>query len=400
MTIGRRIFGNLDCEAEFAAAGGRPRSALSRAAVENAAALATLLRAFAEDGDRLWTPAPVAPARLAEVPGLPQPELESGPPSSLTATARLLAWGETRTAAALRAGSAGVPPASLDRTSEEECRRDAGAPSRLEKVVWQLPAADPAVAAKVHHRAFALEVTRQLDCALPGAAMLHSTAELDQHLQKTNPSSWVVKAPWSAAGRSRHIVRGGGTASDRRRVERLFIRHRELLFEPWLDRGDDFGVVGAIAEDGAHRLGFHRSFTAPRGAFRGVELRASFDGVRHLDAGERRALEGVFDGVARALDHAGYRGPFGIDCWRYRLPSGELAFHPLGEINARMTFGSVARALVDRVRAPLALGRDEEIHLRWGTDPPADAVVLLHPGDSPRSLAAWLTSPPPKSLTP
>jgi hypothetical protein len=38
-------------------------------------------------------------------------------------------------------------------------------------------------------------------------------------------------------------------------------------------------------------------------------------------------------------------GPFGIDAWRHRLPDGTLALNPLGEINARMTFGLVAWAL-------------------------------------------------------
>jgi hypothetical protein len=387
---GRRIFANLDCEADFAAMDGRPRIVLSRAALDHAAALATLLRAFAAAGDRLWTPAPVAAERLAEVPGLPCPLLESGPPAALPATGSLLAWGETATAAALRrAGSVGVPPASSPHEPLPRSRRDAGVPS--EELFWTLPTADPAVAAAVHHRGFALDVATRLGCALPGAAMLTSAAELECHLRALAAGAWVVKAPFSAAGRSRHVVRGEPTSADRRRIERLFARHRELLFEPWLDRSDDFGVAGAIAADGVHRIGFHRSFTAPRGAFLGVELRAAFAGVHDLDRRERQRLDEVFAGVARALLGAGYRGPFGIDCWRYRLPSGEPAFHPLGEINARMTLGMVARALVDRVREPLGLDPRATVRLLWGPgDPPSGAVPVLHRGDSPRSLAAWL----------
>lgn len=387
---GRRIFANLDCEAEFAAMDGRPRAALSTAALDNAAALATLLRAFAEDGDRLWTPAPVAPERLAEVPGLPRPELESGPPLSLPPCARLLAWGETETAAALRrnAGSAGVPPAS------SKSRQDAGAPSRLQNLLWRLPAADPAIAAKVHHRGFALDLATRLGCALPGAALLASTAELEGHLLTTKSDAWVLKAPWSAAGRSRHVVHGEPAPADRRRIERLFARHGELLFEPWLDRRDDFGIVGVIDGDGARQVGFHRSFTAPRGGFLGVELKTSFGGIFDLDDRERQRLDEIFDSVAQALLAAGYRGPFGIDCWRYRRPSGEPSFHPLGEINARVTFGLVTRALVDRVRGPLGIDMNATVRLRWGPgDPPEGAVPLLHRGDSPRSLAAWLEVP-------
>ena len=100
-----RILGNLDCEADFAAAVDRAsggdvrRPGLSRAALETASALATLLRAFARHGDTLWTPVPVAPQRMAEVPGLPRPRLESGPLASLGVPGEVLAWGETAAAA-------------------------------------------------------------------------------------------------------------------------------------------------------------------------------------------------------------------------------------------------------------------------------------------------------------
>ncbi len=405
MTAGRRIFGNLDCEAEFAASYSRssgrgaaiPRPSLTQAALDNAAALATLLRALAADGDRLWTPMPVAPERLAEVPGLPRPELESGPPAALAASGRLLAWGETQTAAALRraAGSADIGRRRRRHYNAGAVGATPASPG-LHELLWRLPTADPAVAAKVHHRAFALDVATRLGCARPGAAMLTSAAELERHLRTAGTDAWVVKAPLSAAGRSRHVVQGNPTPADRRRVERLFARHRELLFEPWLDRRDDFGIAGTITDDSVPRIGFHRSFTAARGAFLGVELRASFAGIHDLDDRERQRLEEVFDGVSQALLAAGYRGPFGIDCWRYRRPSGELNFHPLGEINARMTLGIVARALVDRVREPLGIDRDATVRLRWGAgDPPDGAVPLLHRGDSARSLAAWLDYPDP-----
>lgn len=379
---GRRIFANLDCEADFAVRHARssrgaamPRRDLTRAAAEHAAALATLLRAFAGDGDRLWTPAPVADERLAGVPGLPRPVLESGPPAELPAAERLLAWGETEVVAALR--------------SEMDVL-DAMDRQPLSEMMWRLPPADPAVAARVHHRGFALDVATRLGCALPGAALLTSAVELEEHLENADAGAWVVKAPFSAAGRSRHVVHGEPTATDRSRIERLFAAHRKLLFEPWLDRTDDFGIAGAITADGVRPIAFHRSFTANRGVFVGADLRAAFAGIHDLDAGERRRLEEVFDSVARALAGAGYRGPFGIDCWRYRQPSGEPAFHPLGEINARMTFGMVARALADRVCGPLGIDPEETVCLRWGNDAPADAVPLLHRGASPRSLAAWL----------
>src|SRR5258708_18392304 len=94
----RLLLGNLDAEEDFSLLtrsprGGRPlrRHPWTRAALASAAGAATLLRAFARPGDRLWTPAPVAAGRLAAVPGLPQTPLEGRPPSRLGAAGRLLA---------------------------------------------------------------------------------------------------------------------------------------------------------------------------------------------------------------------------------------------------------------------------------------------------------------------
>jgi hypothetical protein len=416
-----RILGNLDCEADFAtlrrpgrARPGRPRPGrvrpgrarptLSRAALETASALATLLRAFARDGDTLWTPAPVARRRLAEVPGLPRPALETGPLPALAAPRQVLAWGETPAAAEHRRRAyrqRASQPAAAELPPEAPLHED----------LWRLPVPEPAVAARVHHRAFALEVASDLGIALPGARMVASPAELEEHLRSGAAEAaggtgrWVLKAPLSAAGRWRHFGRGPAAnprraGGDTRRIERLFARHGPLLFEPWLDRGEDFGVAGLLDGRGARLVGFHRSLVGRRGAFLGVELDAVFRGLRGLDDGERRRLEEVFDGVARALRREGYSGPFGIDCWRYRRRDGApgrrgLAWHPLGEINARMTFGLVARALVDRLRGPLGLDPRAAVRLRVGAGPgprTPPAVPLLLPSAGGLT-AAWLEIP-------
>ena len=52
----------------------------------------------------------------------------------------------------------------------------------------------------------------------------------------------------------------------------------------------------------------------------------------------------TWESIAEALRQAGYLGPFGIDAWHWRRPDGTVVFHPLGEINARMTFGLVEHA--------------------------------------------------------
>ncbi len=328
--------------------------------------MATLLRAFARDGDRLWLPGEVRPERIAPVPGLPAVVLASGEPRPAS---EVLAWCETPEAAALRTRPrAGSVPLG----------------SPLHEILWHMPVPRSEAVAAVHHRAFHLRVAEELGCSLPGARMVSSVAELED----IQTPSWVVKAPLSASGRSRYIERAGPALSEpkaRRTVERLFEIHGELLFEPWLDRTEDFGCALLLTPDEHRLVGFHRQIVDLKGQFLGLELAAGFRGIEELSAAERTRLERVLDGVARAALRAGYVGPLGIDLWRYRLPDGSTALHPLGEINARMTFGLVARALVDRARG--ALGEAERVRLMFGKDLPGEGVVplLLPPGG-----AAWL----------
>jgi hypothetical protein len=332
----RGLLANLLCEDELA------KRTPSRETLQTVSGLATLLRVFAREGDHLWTPAPVDPERVLPVPGLPRPTLESGPVEPVD---ELLAWCETPRAAALRKR----PRALVSNLP-------------LHELLWHLPAAPPSVVAKVHHRAFHLQVAEELGCVLPGARMVESLAELDRILP-SSPSAWVVKAPLSASGRSRYIERNGPLLSDpksRRTVERLFEAHGPLLFEPWMERTADFGCSALLTDSELRIVGFHRQMVDVKGQFAGIELPAE-------------APEMPVEEVANALGREGYTGPFGIDAWSYRK-----GFHPLGEINARMTFGLVAWALAERLGI-------ERLRLRFGAEAPAGAIPLL--AGSP---SAWI----------
>ncbi len=331
---GRRILANLLWEDDLA----RRRTTPSRAVLATVSGLATLLRAFAHEGDRLWTPAPVDPERVLEAPGLPRPILESGPLQELPPVDEVLAWG-----------------------------------------------ADSAIAAAVHHRAFCLQVAGELGCALPEARMVESLAELDRLLSSSRaPRSWVLKAPLSASGRDRYIERAGPEISDlksRRTLEGLFEHHGPLLFEPWMDRTADFGVAALLTESGLRIVGIHGQRVDVKGQFAGIDLQPVLSGA------ERDRLLETVEAVAAALRRAGYAGPFGIDAWRYRNDRGVELLHPLGEINARMTFGLVAWTLAGRVEGAVRLlfGR----HLP-APEPGAAAEILplLAPGR--QGTAAWL----------
>src|SRR6185295_10031796 len=98
---------------------------------------------------------------------------------------------------------------------------------------------------------------------------------------KGGPRSGVVKAPLSAAGRERYIERSGPAISDakaRRTVERLFARHGALLFEPWLDRVDDFGLSALLTPGDLRIVGVHRQRVDRKGRFLGIDLEAALSG--------------------------------------------------------------------------------------------------------------------------
>jgi hypothetical protein len=110
-----------------------------------------------------------------------------------------------------------------------------------------------------------------------------------------------------------------------------------------------------------------------RGGFLGIDLDEPT-----LDADERTHVLAIAKDVGGALAEVGYTGPYGIDGFVYRIGE-QRKLHPICEINARYTFGHVARAL----------------HARFGTKtlgfgtPPNDARVLVA-ASAEDPVTAWV----------
>ena len=151
-----------------------------------------------------------------------------------------------------------------------------------------------------------------------------------------------------------------------------------------MKRTADFGCAAAVTPDGLLPVSLHRLLVDGFGRFRGIEVIAGGTGLDGpwLDGAERVQLERILEGTGHALKRKGYCGPFGIDAWRYQEPGRDAAFHPLGEINGRLTFGWAARALVDRVCEPLGIDAHSRVRLIFGQrdEPQRDVqiVPLLH----------------------
>jgi hypothetical protein len=175
---------------------------------------------------------------------------------------------------------------------------------------------------------------------------VESMAELDRLLgSRRAPKAWVLKAPLSAAGRHRWIGSSLADSKARRTVERLFERHGPLLFEPWMERVADFGISALLTASDLRIVGVHGQRVDAKGQFLGIDLEPA------LSLADRERLLETTAAVAKSLRRAGYVGPFGIDAWSYRRGDGTVVLHPLGEINARMTFGLVAWTWGERAQA-------------------------------------------------
>lgn len=212
-------------------------------------------------------------------------------------------------------------------------------------------------------------------CDLPGATLV--TGEEEFAGRAAAMPAWVAKAPHAAAGRSR--VRGAGAPDAQRlaQARRLLALHGCLLLEPWRERIEDAGVV--VEAHG--RIGLpHGLLVDPEGRFLGIRVPA---------AEPERWATAAAETVRAALGHEGWRRPFGLDLYRVREADGRARV-VLSEVNARLTFGHVARALAARAVAAGALAAQAAMVLRFGRGaPPPGTIPLLLPGGRD-GACAWM----------
>jgi hypothetical protein len=331
-----RIHANLDCEATWAGV------QLPARVLRKISALAALTSVLADDDAEVWAPAAVDPTRLLAAPAWHRPAMRVGVPE---------------------------------------------APD----LAWARPDAKP-----YNDRRFALDVAEVAGIDMAGARVITS---IDELAGATGP--WVCKALWTTAGRDRCHGDGPPTAEQRVYLARMLERARiadqldparppsssqrglarrsptkrayaeagGVCFEPWLDRLVDAGTCARVDATGVIVDEPHTLIVDPRGGFGGIELTPPA-----LAASERDDIVAAVHSVGTALAAAGYVGPFAVDSFVY-MANGERRLRPLVEVNARHSFGHVARALGAR---------------RLGfAAPPVDATVLVAPTiDDPTT--AWI----------
>ena len=206
-------------------------------------------------------------------------------------------------------------------------------------------------------RRLALAVHERLGTLLPGQRAVTRIDDLPQ------AGAWVAKAPWTAAGRDRIHGNGPPTGEQRVYAGRLLQRCGALLVEPWLERTLDLGVTARLDAGRVTASPPHTLLCDARGAFLGIDLAEPPLAREH-----RAQLDAFVAAAGDALATTGYAGPFTVDAFVH--PGGLHAC----EINARHTFGHVARALGARV-------------LGFGPPPPGAHVLVAPTADDPTT--AW-----------
>jgi hypothetical protein len=203
----------------------------------------------------------------------------------------------------------------------------------------EVPDVELETVARVNSKLWSHALEVEMNWALPGACVAHTSEELMEAAARACPGAddkWVVKSPYGFAARERVLGRGPRVegAQGAWAFKRL-ARGEPLIFQPWLEVLREYGVVCEVAREGAHRL-LGVSDLRTNGAGTGIGY------VLGRPPAPRRMkeLEAAAAVVCERLRAEGYSGPLGFDALEH---AGGL--HPLLEVNARYTMGFVALAV-------------------------------------------------------
>ena len=229
---------------------------------------------------------------------------------------------------------------------------------RAADLVW----CDPAQRA-ANDRRLAMRLAAEHGIGVPGAHAITSVDEL------TMDGPWVAKGLWTSAGRDRCHGTGPVASDQRVRIARLIERFGAVVIEPWLPRSLDVGVCAWISDDDVRVDPPHGLVTDARGTFLGIDLASPL-----FLGDERERLTSFVAAAGASLRGLGYRGPIAVDAF----VAGTERMLCVCEINARYSFGWVARGLADRFGTT---------QLGFSPAPPGARVLIAPAGDG---ITAWI----------
>lgn len=179
---------------------------------------------------------------------------------------------------------------------------------------------------------------------LEGAVVCGSEGELEAAVRGLE-EGWVLKHPFGVSGRGQ--LRGRGEAlpgNARKWAQRVFGAGLGVVVEPRVAIEAERSLHFEIEAGGAVReLGMCALMADATGTFRGLGLGSQVEALEEDEAlweGARRA--------ARAVAARGYVGPVGVDAY-VGWYEGERVVRAVSEINARVSFGRLGLALLERL---------------------------------------------------
>jgi hypothetical protein len=201
-----------------------------------------------------------------------------------------------------------------------------------------LNAPAPELLTQINDRRFCADLGQTLSQAQFAATL----EQMNEQLSTQSPSGeWLCKRPLGFAGRGqRRIAAGAGPAAQSRPDNQRWLReslpHGGLQIEPYLPIVAEFSVHGLLRRDKQLQLGQpcqqhvdeHRAWSHSSAAL-----------SHPLSDAQLQQLRAEAERVASALIRVGYFGPFNVDSYLWRDPSGALQLNPRSEINARLTMG-------------------------------------------------------------
>ncbi len=189
----------------------------------------------------------------------------------------------------------------------------------------------------------------------PGSFVKHCVSDLEAALvllALPAERGWLVRREFGAAGRGRRRLHSGKPSSDECSWLQASLRMGPLTIEPWVEIVREYTRSAWVRADGTISISEPCAQTTTE---HGAWLETQRVDGSSISSADDQALQAMTERVGRALHARGYRGPFGIDAWRHRVPGSlATALNPLSEINARFTM-DWATAMARDPRSGVAL---------------------------------------------
>lgn len=159
---------------------------------------------------------------------------------------------------------------------------------------------------------------------------------------RAGDNRWVAKPQISHAGRNRVIGTGTELNSQQRGwLAKHLAKPGGVYLEPWVlpqsECGVQFEILDRDAAPTIRLIGVAELLNDGAGRYRGSLISAETTFQTDWDDVIRHGQK-----VCEAAAELGYRGPLGVDAFRFSLPNGSIATRLCNDLNGRFTMGRLA----------------------------------------------------------